>query len=311
MRVLVTGANGYLGRAVVVALSAAGHEPVAMIRAAAPPIPGAAEVRTADLLDEPALARALRDADSVCHLAGLTRARESLSEPLRYFRGNTTATLTLLEAMSAAGVPRLVFASTAAIYGTPDRQPMAEDLPDAPPHPYARSKLAAELAIEGAAQAGDLAAVILRLSNIAGGADPDPTRLIPRTLAAASGNSPLAVNGDGTAVRDYLHVDDAAHAVAAAVDHLPAPGAVARYIIGSGRGTSILEVVASVERVTGRRVALDHRPPAPEPPALVVDPSKAIAEMDWKPTHSTIEAIIRDTATESPHGVRRDRTSGS
>ncbi|MGW4534753.1 NAD-dependent epimerase/dehydratase family protein [Nocardia sp. NPDC004340] len=302
VRVLVTGANGYLGRAVVAALRAAGHEPVAMIRAACPPIPGAAELRTADLLDEPALARALHGIDVVCHLAGLTRARESLSEPLRYFRANTTATLALLEAMAAADLARIIFASTATIYGTPDRQPMTEDLPDAPPHPYARSKLAAELTIEAAAQSGDVAAVILRLSNLAGGADPDPTRLIPRALAAALGNSPLAVNGDGTATRDYLRIDDAARAFTAGLDHLPNPGTVTRYNIGSGRGTSILDVVATVERVTGRPVALDHRPPVPEPPTLVMDPSKAIAEMGWKPTHSTIDAIISDTAAVTRAG---------
>ncbi|MGW4354504.1 NAD-dependent epimerase/dehydratase family protein [Nocardia sp. NPDC004582] len=313
VRVLVTGANGYLGRAVVAALHAAGHEPIAMVRSPGPAIAGATEVRTADLLDDDALPPVLRDVDAVCHLAGLTRARESLAEPLRYLRANVTATVALLEAMADTGVGAIVFASTVAIHGTPDRQPMTEDLHDAPPHPYAQSKLAAELAIEAATRTGELSATILRLSNIAGGADPDPTRLIPRALAAAAQNSPLPVNGDGTATRDYLHIIDAARAFVACLDHAPGPGTAIRYNIGSGHGTTILEVAAAVRRATGLSLALDHRPPAPEPPVLIVDPSKVTAETGWKPIHSTIDRIVGDTwraDTESPPGVRPVRTSG-
>lgn len=313
VRVLVTGAAGYLGRAVVAALHAAGHEPIAMTRTPGPVIPGAAEVRPADLLDPAALARAVDSVDAVCHLAGLARARESIADPLRYFRANTTATLALLEAMSVAAVGTIVFASTAAIYGAPDRQPMTEDLPDAPPHPYAQSKLAAELAVRAATRAGGLSAAILRLSNIAGGADPDPTRLIPRALAASAENSPLPVNGDGTATRDYLHIADAAGAFLACLDHAPGPGTAIRYNVGSGHGTTILEVAAAVRRVTGLSLALDHRPPAPEPPTLIVDPARMTAETGWKPIHSTIDRIVGDTwraDTESPRGVRPARTSG-
>ncbi|GAB4588312.1 NAD-dependent epimerase/dehydratase family protein [Nocardia sp. IFM 10818] len=295
MRVLVTGAGGYLGHAVRTALAAHGHNPIAMVRNHTDPIPDAGETRAADLLAPVALRRALTGVDAVCHLAGITRVRESLSDPLRYFRINTTGTLGLLAAMADAGAQHLIFASTCAIYGSPATQPMTEDLPDAPPHPYAASKLAAELAIEAQARTGALAATILRLPNIAGGHDPDPTRLIPRTLAAAASGATLEVNGDGTAVRDYLHVADAATAFTTCVDHAPPLGTATRYNLGTGRGTSVLDIVAAVEQVTGRPVALRHGPAAPEPAALVSDPTRMTTETGWAPKHSGITEIISDT----------------
>lgn len=301
VRVLVTGANGYLGRAVVHLLSRAGHEPIAMVRKRISPSQTAA--RVADLLDDAALREALDGAEAVCHLAGLTRARESMTEPLRYFRVNTGGTISLLEAMAAAGVSRIVFASTGSIYGTPERQPMTESLPDAPPHPYAASKLAAEWALHAQAGTGRLSVAVLRLMNVAGGADPDPTRLIPRTFAAAMNGSALEVNGDGSAVRDYLHIDDAAAAFAACLEKTP-PGGFSRYLIGSGQGSSVLDVVAAVEQQTGRRIQLIHRPPAPEPAALVSDPAKAAAELGWYPRHSELESIVRDISDDDRRNSR-------
>ena len=222
MRVLVTGAGGYIGRAVVDALGHAGHEPVAMVPSDRSTAPAATETRPGDLLKADTLADAVRGVDAVCHLAGLTRARESWEQPLRYFAVNVGGTLALLEAMAANRVSVVVFASTGSIYGAPERQPMSEGLPDAPPHPYAASKQAAESAIEWQARAGELGAVVLRLFNVASGADPDPTRIVPRVLAVAAGESPsVEVNGDGSAVRDFLHVNDAAQAFVAALDAGP------------------------------------------------------------------------------------------
>ncbi|WP_084467161.1 NAD-dependent epimerase/dehydratase family protein [Nocardia arthritidis] len=301
MRVLVTGANGYLGRAVVHLLSRAGHEPIAMVRKRISPTQSTA--RVADLLDDAALREALDGAEAVCHLAGLTRARESMTEPLRYFRVNTGGTIALLEAMAAAGVSRIVFASTGSIYGTPERQPMTESLPDAPPHPYAASKLAAEWALHAQAGTGRLSAAVLRLMNVAGGADPDPTRLIPRTFAAALSGSALEVNGDGSAVRDYLHIDDAAAAFVACLEKT-LPGGFERYLVGSGQASSVLDVVAAVEQRTGRRIQLIHRPPAPEPAALVSDPAKAAAELGWYPRHSELESIVRDMSDDDRRNSR-------
>ncbi|BDU02542.1 UDP-glucose 4-epimerase GalE [Nocardia sputorum] len=293
VRVLVTGANGYIGSAVVDLLGSAGHEPIAMVRESGPAV--RVTTRIADLLDEAGLWEALDGVDAVCHLGGLTRARESTADPLRYFRVNTGGTVALLDAMAATGVSRIIFASTGSIYGTPERQPMTESLPDAPPHPYAASKLAAEWAIRSQTGTGRLSATVLRLMNVAGGADPDPTRLIPRAFAAARNGSVLEVNGDGSAVRDYLHLDDAAAAFVACLANMPPKGEFARYLVGSGQGSSILDVVAAVERRTGRRIRLTHRPAAPEPAVLISDPAKAMTELHWRPDRSDLETIVRDT----------------
>ncbi|WP_405487722.1 NAD-dependent epimerase/dehydratase family protein [Nocardia sp. NBC_00511] len=296
-RVLVTGAGGYLGREVVAALRTAGHHPIAMVHREVVEIPGAAEVRVADLLDRNTLRAAVTGVDVVCHLAGLTRARESFADPVGYYDVNVGGTEALLAAMADAGVEGLVFSSTCAVYGSPDRQPMTEDLSADPPHPYASSKLVAESVVEAQARAGASRAIILRLPNLAGGDDRDPTRLIPRVLAAAATGEPLGINGDGTAVRDYLHVADAATAFVTAVDNLPAPGEALRYNIGSGRGASILDVVAAAEQVTGRRVPVVHNPPVPEPAVLIVDATRARTELGWKPRYSELETILRDTRT--------------
>ncbi|MGW0178162.1 NAD-dependent epimerase/dehydratase family protein, partial [Nocardia sp. NPDC003345] len=257
-------------------------------------------VRISDLLDGAGLRKALEGVDAVCHLAGLTRARESIEQPLQYFRVNVGGTVALLDAMASSQVSRLVFASTGSIYGSPELQPMTENTPDAPPHPYAASKMAAEMAIRAQVRTGCLSATVLRLMNVAGGADADDTRLIPRTIAAATGGSVLEVNGDGRAVRDYLHLEDAAAAFVACFENIPPLGECRNYIVGSGRGTSILEVVAAVEKRTGRHIEILHKPPAPEPPVLISDPARAWHELYWRPLRSDIETIVRDTGAPQP-----------
>ncbi|KAA8890402.1 UDP-glucose 4-epimerase [Nocardia colli] len=295
MRVLVTGANGYLGGVVVEALRAGGHEVVGLVHRGRTRVPDGVPVRVADLLDAEAVSVALYGVDAVCHLAGRTRVRESFGDPLRFFEVNVGGTVSLLRAMAAAEVGKLVFASTASIYGTPERQPMPEELPDRPPHPYAVSKQAAESVIAAQAATGRLAAVVLRLFNIAGGADPDPTRIVPRILAVAAGDSPcLAINGDGSAVRDYLHIDDAAAAFVAALAHLPRPGECARYNIGSGTGTSVIELVAEAVRMTGRAIPVEHLPAVAEPPRSVSDSGLARRELHWEAKSSDIATILRD-----------------
>jgi UDP-glucose 4-epimerase len=293
MRVLVTGASGYIGSALVQALTGNGHEPMALVHHKA--APADIEARQGDLLNPSSLAGALDGVDAVCHLAGLTSGRESFERPVEYFRVNVSGALALLDAMASADVRQLVFASTAAIYGTPDRQPMNEDLPDNPPHPYAASKAAAEAAIAWQARTGALGATVLRIFNAAGGNDPDPWRLLPRVLAVAAGRTEqLEVNGDGSAVRDYLHVADAADAFVAAVERSAELGSSRRYNIGSGIGTSVMDIVAAVERVTGRPVPVVHRPPVPEPAALICDPTRALADLGWKPCRSKLDDVAED-----------------
>lgn len=296
MRVLVTGASGYIGRAVVTALLDAGHVPIATRHRHPVDVPDGVEVRSAELFDPDSLRWALTDIDLVCHLAGLGRARDSLAHPLPYFRINVGGTVALLEAMADSPCRHLVFASTGAIYGAPERQPMDETTPDNPPHPYAASKLAAEWAIEAAAASGALGATIFRLFNVAGGADPDPTRLIPCTLDVAAGRAPhLAVNGPGTARRDYVHLTDIAAAFAAAASTPQPVGQSRRYNICSGAGTSIVDVIAAAERVTGRAVPVIHRPAAAEPPQLVGTSARALSELGWRAADSDLDTIIRDT----------------
>ncbi len=295
MRVLVTGAAGYIGGSVVRALAAGGHQPVALLHQQRVALPADIETRNGDLLVEQSLRPALDDIDAVCHLAGLTSGRESFAQPVEYFRRNVSGTLVLLDAMAAADVHRLAFASTAAAYGTPEQQPMNEDLPDNPPNPYAASKVAAEAAIRWQARAVDMSATVLRIFNAAGGRDPDSTRIVPRVLAVAAGATPqLDVNGDGTVLRDYLHVEDIGEAFVAALDRGAEPGSARRYNIGSGKGTSVLDVVTAAERVTGRSIKVVHRPAADEPAALVCDPSRAAAELGWKPRRTDLDDIVRD-----------------
>jgi UDP-glucose 4-epimerase len=295
MRVLVTGAGGYVGSAVVRALATAGHDPVAMGHHETARIPAGVEVRTADLLDPKSLVSAVADVDAVCHLAALALARESWECPLDYFAVNVGGTVESLRAMHSAGVVRLVFASTASIYGSSAPQPMSEELPDVAPHPYASSKQAAEAAIGWETRRSQLSVAVLRLFNVAGGADPDATRIIPRLLAAAAGeNRNFVVNGDGSTVRDFLHVDDAAEAFTAALKHGPPQGVVRRYNVGSGVGTSVMDVVAAAERVIGQSIPVVHNPPAFEPPVLVCDSARTHAELRWKPRRSDLETIVRD-----------------
>jgi UDP-glucose 4-epimerase len=303
MRVLVTGAFGFLGTAVVERLTASGHEVVALSsRAGAAGSPmTAVEVVRGDVRDASAMERAVNGVDAACHLAALTRVRESFERPQEYVDVNVNGTRVLVSAMRREAdrtgkALRIVQASTAAVYGTPVRQPIDESATPAPTSPYGESKLAADQAILDAASS-QLTAVIFRIFNIAGAVagrtDEDLSRIIPKALAVAHGSAPqLEINGDGTAVRDFVHVDDLARAFAVAVDHtLTSPSAV--FNVGA-TGASVAEIIEAVEHVTGKQLRVEHLPPKPEPPRLLADTSRVRAELGWKPERSSLIEIVTD-----------------
>jgi UDP-glucose 4-epimerase len=308
MRVLVTGAAGFVGRAVVHRLIHGGHEVAALTRRPWQRRPADVHAFVADMLDSAAVAQTIGEwePEGVCHLAALTRVRDSFQEPVRYFAVNVTGTLHVLQALSGLGartgeVCRLVFGSTAAVYGLVDKQPMSEETPATPVNPYGASKLAADQAIGFQAATGGLAAVSLRCFNVAGATadtwDDDLTRVIPKALAVASGREPeLAMNGDGTSTRDYLHVADLADAYSAALDAAQ-PGEHKIYNTGSGLPVSLRDVVDSVERVTGRQLPIRRNPPQNEPPALLADNARITHELGWKPHRSQVDTIVADAWT--------------
>ena len=249
---------------------------------------------TGDLLDPSGLPRG--PYDGVCHLAALTRVRESFADPLGFFATNVQGTVNLLQAV---GGTRVVYGSTAAVYGTPERQPIPEAESTAPTSPYGASKLAAEQLVRFHARAGAIGAVVLRTFNVAGSvdgrADPDETRLIPKALAVAAGHAPhLEINGDGAAVREYLHVDDLAAAHVRALDSVR-PGEERVYNVGSGTGAAVHEVVTAVREVTGRPVPTLSRPPRPEPQMLLCDATAIMDELGWRPARSCLKEIVTDS----------------
>jgi UDP-glucose 4-epimerase len=296
----------------------AGHDVVGLVRrpAQAGRLPEDVVPIVADLLDPGNLQVAISTVarwqlggpvEGVCHLAGLARVRDSFAEPLSFFATNVHGTVNLLRCLPDGA--RIVLASTGAIYGAPEVQPITEAQPPAPTSPYAASKLAAEEALRYYVQAhatgapsgsGDASgAVVLRTFNVAGSVggrpDPDLTRLVPRALEVAAGRLPhLTINGDGSAVREYLHVDDLAAAFLTAFEAVR--GGVHRvFNVGSGTGVSVRDVVATVAEVTGHPVATVSRPPQPEPPLLVADSSAIREELGWTPKRSDLRQLIADS----------------
>jgi UDP-glucose 4-epimerase len=311
VRLLVTGGAGYIGSVVTAHLLAAGHE-VAVLddlsTGHADAVPAGATLVEGSVLDPGAVAEAVdRGVDGVLHFAARSLVAESMRHPQRYWRSNVGGTLELLEAMRAVGVPRLVFSSTAAVYGEPDAVPITEDAPTRPTSAYGASKLAVDLMIGSYARAHGLAATSLRYFNVAGASarlgerHATETHLIPIVLDVAAGRRDhLRVYGgdyptpDGTAVRDYIHVDDLAAAHLLALDAV-APGRHAVYNLGNGRGASVREVIQTARRVTGRPIPTVDAPRRPGDPAVLVASSARIgAALGWAPRKPRLESMLGD-----------------
>ena len=323
MNVLLTGGAGYIGSHVARALAAAGHRCVSvdnLSKGHRQAVTG--ELIVADIADGKALHKALRKhaIDAVIHLAAFIEAGESVREPGKYFRNNTVIGLTLLDAMRECGVGKMVFSSTAAVYGRPTRVPIEEADALVPINPYGASKLCVEYMLQAYAEAHGLGCASLRYFNVAG-ADPSgdigeahepETHLIPRVLQVALGQAKAAeVFGDdydtpdGTCIRDYIHVSDLAAAHVLALGAIR-PGEVKVYNLGNGEGFSVQQVIQTCRQVTGEPIPTVVQPRrAGDSPRLVASSAKAVAELGWRAKFPDLATLVKHAWAwhrSHPHG---------
>jgi UDP-glucose-4-epimerase GalE len=324
-RILVTGGAGYVGSHACKALAAAGHTPIVYDNLSR----GHREfarwgpLEEGDIRDGAKLDAvfARHRIDAVMHFAALAYVGESVEQPALYYRNNVGGTLELLEAMRRASVGLMVFSSTCATYGVPERMPITEDLPQQPINPYGATKLMIERVLRDYEPAYGLRSVALRYFNAAGcdpdgevGEDHDPeTHLIPRVLMAADGMLPrIDVFGtdyptpDGTCLRDYIHVADLADGHVRALDYLQRGGGSTAINLGTGRAFSVREVIAAAARVTGRRIPVhEDARRAGDPPVLVADATRARTLLGFAPRFTEIEPIVETAWRWHARRVRR------
>jgi UDP-glucose 4-epimerase len=311
MKVLVTGGAGYIGSVVAEELLQAGHQVVVfdnLSRGHPQAVPKDAELIVGELADRAALDRLFtsRAIDAVMHFAALIEAGESMKAPEQFFRNNTANALTLFEAMLAARVDRLVFSSTAALFGNPERTPIEEDDPLHPTNAYGESKLLVERMLAWFHQIHGLRYASLRYFNAAGAARPDQgeahhpeSHLIPRVLEVALGRAPhVNIFGtdyptpDGTCVRDYIHVGDLARAHLLALAALDTSSPLI-YNLGNGQGFSVREVVEVARKVTGRTIPVIESPRrAGDPAVLIASSEKIRRELGWQPRFPDLKSIV-------------------
>ncbi|HWW13842.1 MAG TPA: UDP-glucose 4-epimerase GalE [Candidatus Dormibacteraeota bacterium] len=309
MIVLVIGGAGYIGSHIARALHRAGHTPLIYdnLSTGYDFLARGFEFVKGDILDPSTLSPCLQRVDAVMHFAAHAYVGESVTNPRKYFRNNVEGGLSLLNTAIDAGVKKIIFSSTCAVYGEPSSVPIAENTVRQPINPYGVSKLFFEQALEAYDRAYALRFASLRYFNAAGADDSgeigelhEPeTHLIPLTLRAAARKGPeLQVFGsdyptpDGTCIRDYIHVNDLADAHVKALERLHAGKESFAVNLGTGRGHSVREVIAAVEEVTGNPVPLRLCPRRPgDPPALVADPRRAETLLQWK-AQRTLREIV-------------------
>ena len=314
MKVLVVGGAGFLGSVVVHQLCQAGHDVTVcdnLSTGNAWAVPGEARFVPNDIADRRSLELVMGGGhDAVVHLAGLSHSRTSIREPLRYLRTNLSGSLDLLACMREQGVRRLVFVSSGAVYGDSGALPVAESAPLAPATPYAFSMAAVEQAVVFEALASSLSAVTLRLFNVAGACGSlgewhhPETHLIPAALQVAAGvRDSIPVYGvdhdtpDGTAIRDFVHVSDAARACLMALEATGEPGQRV-YNIGTGTGHSVREVIRTAQAVSGYEISTVDAPRRRgDVPILVAGAERARVELGWVPQQSGLDDMIGDAWT--------------
>ena len=321
MKILVTGGAGYVGGTVAGLLASQGHKSIVfdnLSHAKRNQVPVGVEFVQGDLADRAAIEKLLVDAtaqndpfDAVLHFAALIEAGESMLHPELFFRNNTASTLALLEAILAHGPRRLVFSSTAAVYGEPESVPIKEDARLCPTNAYGESKLLVEHMLQWFNRIHGLRYASLRYFNVAGApegpggvtrgeAHEPETHLIPLVLDVALGRrKSIRIYGDdyptpdGTCVRDYVHVSDLADAHLLALRRLETHDRLILNL-GNGQGFSVREVIESARRVTGHAIPVENHPRRPGDPAVLVASSdKAIRELGWKPRYSQLDDILR------------------
>jgi UDP-glucose-4-epimerase GalE len=307
----VTGGAGYIGSHTVRLLLARGYDVTVVddlskgYRHNVPP----ERLYELDIRNGSALTELLRQMrfDAVVHFAAFIAVGESMREPARYFGNNVGGSMHLLGAMAAAGVKRMVFSSTAAVYGTPHASPIREDFPIQPMSPYGESKAMVERLLRWFDQIHGLTSVCLRYFN-ASGADPEgrlgeehvpETHLIPLVFRAIQTGQPITVFGDdygtpdGTCIRDYIHVDDLAQAHILALEYLLEGGASEHFNVGTGAGSTVMEVIHAAEEVTGRKVPYVVGPRrAGDPAALVAASDRLRGALGWNPQYAGLKTIV-------------------
>jgi UDP-glucose-4-epimerase GalE len=310
-KILVTGGAGYIGSITAYHLLKRGFEVLVADdlsrghRHSVPP----EILNVVRLQDTAALTELLQGVDAVIHFAAYIAVGESTREPELYYANNVGGSLSLFEAMARANVKRIVFSSTAAVYGEPLVTPIPEDSPFAPVSPYGQSKAMVERVLTDLDKYRGLRSVVLRYFNACGaepeanlGEQHDPeTHLIPLLFRAAISGDPIQLFGDdyptpdGTCVRDYIHVGDLASAHLAALDRLLAGGHSQQFNVGTGTGNTVMEVLRAVEQIGGRKVPYKIAPRREgDSPSLVANSQKLQSQLGWKPLRSDLNQIVRD-----------------